>query len=182
MQASVEDSIQCLSSLLTNFEHLVCCYTMETYHIQGIQGLREFRSMNNARAKAMEHNINSIVDMQDELERVRIHLVVWQRCIRNMSSNLAILPTKIIQEILVAGMMPDHTNINYLRVITWTSHQLRQAALGCSNLWVNLSKPWSEQQLRVWMDRLQGRPAKLHVFSDTDRDLYLYHQPDSLTL
>src|SRR6266436_7976214 len=89
MQASVDNSIRCLSSLLSNFEQLVCRHTAE---------------------------------------RRRIH---------NLSSNLAILPTEIIQAILIAGMTPDDTNTDYLRAITQTSRQLRDAALGCSDLWVN---------------------------------------------
>src|SRR5258708_36261567 len=115
MQASVDNSIRCLSSLLTNFERLVCRHTAE---------------------------------------RRRIH---------NLSSNLAILPTEIIQAILIAGMTPDDTNTDYLRAITQTSRQLRDAALGCSDLWVNLSLAWGEQQFRVWRNRLQGRPAELPV-------------------
>jgi len=101
--------------------------------------------------------------MQDKLERARVHLDLWKQRIHNLSSNLAILPTEIVQAILIAGMTPDDTNARYLRAITQTSRQLRDAALGCSDLWVNLSLTWGEWQFRVWRNHLQGRPAELHV-------------------
>src|SRR5258708_171958 len=152
MQASVDNSIRCLSSLLSNFERLVCRYTAKSYHIHGIHGLREFHSIE-----------RSVIDLQDKLERARVHVDLWQRRIHNLSSNLAILPTEIVQAILIAGMTPDDTNARYLRAITQTSRQLRDAALGCSDLWVNLSLTWGEWQFRVWRNRLQGRPAELPV-------------------
>ncbi len=154
MQASIDNSIQCLSSLVTNFERLVCRYTSETHHIHDIHELREFRSMDKPEVRA--NNIRVIVDVQDKLERARVHLDLFQRRIHNLSSNLVILPTEIIQEILVLGMpeTPNLGNERYLRTITRTSHQLREAALSCSDLWVHLKTDWG---------RLQGRPAELHV-------------------
>ncbi len=113
MQA-IENSIRCLNSSLTNFEQLVCRSTAETYDIHGIHGLREFRSMDNTGVRAIDGSIQGIMDMQDKLERARVHLDLWKRRIHNLSSNLADLPTEIIQAILVAGMTPDGSgNSNY---------------------------------------------------------------------